>query len=73
MNQTSPNVFRRVPIPDTAVVPMSHLTRHERLALDNAVSPFGNPEQVFNRKVSVLANLLHCTEDEATHILLHNL
>lgn len=73
MNQTSLNTFRRIPTPDTAVVPMSHLTKRERLTLDNAVSPYGNPEQVFNRKVTALAHLLNCTEDEATYVLLHNL
>lgn len=64
---------RRLPAPDTSIVSMSSLTKRERLTLENAVSPYGNPEQVFNRKVTALAHLLNCTEEEATSIILHSL
>jgi hypothetical protein len=76
-NQTEPmTTFTKPkpkPKPTVDLVHMSSLTRKEQLYLDNAVSPYGQPEKVFNRKVEALASLLNCTEAEATHILLHNL
>ena len=64
---------RRLPVPDTAVVSMSSLTKSERRIFDNVVSPYGNPAQVLDRKIEHLARILNCTEEEATSILLHNL
>lgn len=59
--------------PETEVIPMSSLTKTERLRLDNVVSHYGNPSEVFDRKVRALSHILHCTEEEATQIILHNL
>ena len=52
---------------------MHRLTKSEAVILLNAVSTYQNPERVFQRKVTALADILHCTEAEATHIILHNL
>ena len=60
-------------VPETEVIPMSRLTKSEQLRLDNVVSPYGQPERVFEKKVRHLSHILNCTEEEATHILLHNL
>lgn len=68
-----PHIANRIPVPDTQVIPMSSLTQSERLRLENIISPYGNPAQVLDRKIENLARLLNCTEEEATHILLHNL
>lgn len=59
--------------PETEVVSMSSLTKTERLRLENVVSSYGNPSDVFDKKVRHLSHILNCTEEEATHILLHNL
>jgi hypothetical protein len=55
------------------LIPFSALTRQQAQRLENAVSRYGNPERVFQRKVEALAQLLDCTEEEATHVLLHSL
>ena len=70
-----PLVIRKpIPVAQTVeLIPMSSLTRREQLQLDNAVSHYGNPADVFDRKVAHLARLLDCTESEATAVLLHNL
>ena len=63
-----------VPISQTVeFVPLSQLTKREQLRFENTVSNYGNPSQVFDRKITALAQILNCTEAEATHILLHNL
>lgn len=69
-----PLVVRKIPVPQTVeLIPMSSLTRREQLQLENAVSHYGNPSEVFDRKVAHLARILDCTESEATAVLLHNL
>lgn len=63
-----------IPIGQTIeFVPLSQLTKHEQLRFENAVSNYGDPSQVFDRKITALAQILNCTEAEATHVLLHNL
>lgn len=57
----------------TEITPFSHLTKEDRIKVDSAFSSLGNPERVFERKVQFLAELLHCTEAEATRIFLHSL
>lgn len=52
---------------------MSSLTKREQLMLDNAVSPWGDPHKALQRKIEALARLLNCSEEEATHELLHRL
>lgn len=52
---------------------MSSLTKREQLILDNAASSWGDPHEALQRKIEALARLLNCTEEEATHELLHRL
>lgn len=65
---------RKLPVAQAIeLVPLSQLTKREQLTFENAVSTYGNPSDVFDRKVRTLACILNCTEDDATHVLLHNL
>lgn len=59
--------------PTADVINMSSLTKREQLMLDNAISPWGDPHKALQRKIEALARLLDCTEEEATHELLHRL
>jgi hypothetical protein len=59
--------------PTADVINMSSLTKREQLLLDNAVSPWGDPHKALQRKIEALARLLNCSEEEATHELLHRL
>jgi hypothetical protein len=61
------------PQPTADVINMSSLTKRERLMLENAISPYGEPSKTFDKKVERLARILNCTEEEATHELLHRL
>lgn len=61
------------PQPTADVVNMSSLTKRERLMLENAVSPYGEPSKTFDKKVEHLARILNCSEEEATFELLHRL
>ena len=61
-----------IPSPDVNVISMSSLTRQERLTLENHTD-LSTPAELFDRKVEALAELLDCSEAEATHILLHKL
>ena len=54
-------------------MPLSQLTKREQLVFENAVSSYGNPPDVLDRKVRALAQILNCTEADATKVLLHNL
>lgn len=67
------NHARKPPQPSAEVFNMSSLTKREQLMLDNAVSPWGDPHKALQRKIEALARLLNCTEEEATHELLHRL
>lgn len=62
-----------LPTPEVTLIPMSALTKSERFRFENIPSPYGNPAKALERKIEHLARLLNCTEEEATHILLHNL
>lgn len=64
---------KRAPEPTANVINMSSLTKREQLLLDNAVSSWGDPHKALQRKIEALARLLNCTEEEATHELLHRL
>ena len=64
---------KRAPEPTANVINMSSLTKRERLLLDNVASPYGDPHKTLDRKIELLARLLNCTEEEATHELLHRL
>ena len=67
------HISTKRPPPTADVVNMSSLTKRERLMLENAVSPYGEPSKTFDKKVEHLARILNCTEEEATHELLHRL
>jgi len=54
------------------LISMSDLTRKEQLTLEHH-SDFNNPEKEFDRKVEALAELLGCSEADATKIILNNL
>lgn len=68
-----PTTKPRVPIPDTTVINFSSLTKREQFKLAHASSSLHDPSKVFDRKVEFLAELLGCTEAEATYELLHRL
>lgn len=70
-----PPLDRRAPIPapDATVLNFSSLTKREQLKLAHASSSMHDPSKVFDRKVEFLAELLNCTEAEATYELLHRL
>ena len=59
--------------PPTIIVSDQGLSRKEQITHDSTPSPFGNPQHVLERKIEHLARVLGCSEDEATHIFLHNL
>lgn len=68
-----PVTRRKLPEPDTTVVNFSSLTKREQFKLAHAPSSLQDPAKVFDRKVEQLAELLGCTEAEATYELLHRL
>lgn len=57
----------------TLVLNMSALSKKQSIELERIPSTWGNPSREFDRKVTHLAQLLHCNEEEATHIILHEL
>lgn len=62
------------PQPPTAeVINMSSLTKRERLMLENAISPYGQPDKVLDRKIERLAEMLNCSEEEAEHVFFNRL
>ena len=63
--------LRRLPVATTEILSVSQLTKSERQMYEDIVSPYGNPAQVLERKIKHLARLLNCSEEEATHQLLH--
>lgn len=60
-------------IPPTIIVSDQALSRKEQRTLDSATSSWGNPQRILERKIEHLARVLNCTEEEATHLFLHNL
>lgn len=58
--------------PDTEV-PISLLTKNEQHLVESVRSSYGDPLRTLERKIRHLANVLNCTEEEATHAFLHNL
>lgn len=58
--------------PTFEVINLSSLTKREQLTYDNHTID-NNPSDLFDRKVEALAELLECSEAEATQIILKNL
>lgn len=57
----------------TLVLSMNQLSKKQSLELERIPSTWGNPAREFDRKVTHLSQLLNCSEEEATHIILHEL
>ena len=57
----------------TLVLSMNQLSKKQALELERISSTWGNPAREFDRKVTHLAQLLSCSEEDATHIILHEL
>lgn len=70
---TTMNTTRKLPTA-TAVemIPLSSLTKKEQLQYINHTD-HANPEMEFDRKVEALAELLGCSEADATKIILNSL
>ena len=60
-------------IPPTIIVSDQALNRKEQRIHDTTASSWGNPARTLERKIEHLARVLNCTEEEATHLFLHNL
>lgn len=56
-----------------AVVSLSSLSKSEMYEYLDTPSITGDPAEEFDRKVAALADILNCTEEEATQIILHAL
>lgn len=54
-------------------VPISLLTKNEQYLVESVKASYGDPLRTLERKIRHLANVLNCTEEEATHAFLHNL
>lgn len=60
-------------VPPTIIVSDQALGRKEQRILESTTSAWGNPARELERKIEHLARVLNCTEEEATHLFLHNL
>lgn len=61
------------PIVQDTEVSLSMLTKNERALIESVKSSYGDPLRTLERKIRHLAAILDCTEEEATHALLHTL
>jgi hypothetical protein len=60
-------------IQSNPIVSDQALSRKEQRIHDTTASSWGNPARSLERKIEHLARVLNCTEEEATHLFLHNL
>lgn len=65
--------MNRKPPDLTPELSMSLLSKNEQRVVESVRSTYGNPEKTLERKIIALARLLDCTEEEATHLFLHQL
>lgn len=57
-------------VPPAVLLSLNDMSQHKR---DSLPSTWGNPERELIKKINHLAQLLNCTEEEATHHFLHHL
>jgi hypothetical protein len=63
----------RLRAPQTSLINLSDLTKRERIQVDAVYEAADDPAVILERKIEHLAELLDCTEAEATRILLSKL